>query len=72
MKLPIDCLGCPQVRVPDPSGDKDLLKSIRETGVLKPILVVRRQRSWIVIDGVRRVEACKKLGITEIEVRHGR
>ena len=45
-----------------------LLDSIREEGVLQPVLIFQRGEDWIVKDGHRRVVAARQAGLAEIPV----
>jgi hypothetical protein len=46
-----------------------LLVSIREKGVLEPIIVTPRDGKYLLISGERRLLACQKLGLTMIPAR---
>lgn len=50
--------------------EDDLIESINSRGILVPIIVYQKTRagksSYVILDGQRRVQACKKLGISEI------
>ena len=45
---------------------EDLVESIKEIGLLEPIIITKEN---ILVSGLHRLEACKKLGQSEIEVR---
>lgn len=47
----------------------DLAQSIRETGLLEPIVVTPREKGYMIIAGERRWRACKIAGITDPPVR---
>lgn len=49
----------------DGTASPDLVQSIRDNGVLAPIWTTKDN---VIIAGYRRVDACKQLGITEIDV----
>ncbi|MGN1444090.1 MAG: ParB/RepB/Spo0J family partition protein [Acutalibacteraceae bacterium] len=56
-------------KVLDDEEMEQLVESIRENGVLTPILVTHldlRAEKYDIVSGHRRYAACKKLGITEI------
>ena len=46
---------------------KTLINSIKTEGLLTPIIVRKVDAGYEIIDGHRRVEACRRLGQTEIE-----
>ena len=46
-----------------------LVNSIREVGVLEPILVMQSGDSYQVVCGEHRLEACRRLGLTSIPAR---
>ena len=48
----------------------ELLESIQEHGQLEPVLVIRRKKASVVIDGRNRLRACVKLGIEPILKLH--
>ncbi len=59
-------------KVQDNADMDELVESIRENGVLTPIIARYKDSSrgeYEIISGHRRVAACKKLGITEIPAR---
>src|SRR5690606_29605892 len=45
---------------------EELAQSIKEHGVLQPIIVKRSEIGYYIIAGERRVRACKRLGLTTI------
>jgi ParB family chromosome partitioning protein len=49
-------------------GIEELAQSIREKGVIQPLLVRRRGDNYELIAGERRLRACKSLGLNEIPV----
>ena len=51
-----------------PEALQDLVNSIREKGVLQPLLVRRKQDGYELIAGERRFRAAKEAGLTEIPV----
>ena len=50
------------------SGERleDMIQSVKEYGVLLPIIVWENNNEYIILSGHNRVEACKQAGITEI------
>ncbi len=52
----------------DTQGMEDLIQSIKEKGLIQPLLVRRRQDAYELIAGERRLRAAKSLGIKEIPV----
>jgi ParB family chromosome partitioning protein len=52
----------------DPESLKELAQSIRETGILQPIVVVPEEDSYTIIIGERRWRAAKKIGLQTIPV----
>ena len=50
------------------SGERleDMIQSVKEYGVLLPIIVWENNNEFIILSGHNRVEACKQAGITEI------
>jgi ParB family transcriptional regulator, chromosome partitioning protein len=56
-------------RSPDPELLKELISSIKEVGVLEPVLLARRGRELELVAGFRRVAAAKKAGLIEIPAR---
>lgn len=70
--VPIDSLVCrPQVRELTGFGDEELAglaQSIREAGILEPLLVRREGDALVVLDGERRLRAARKAGLTEVLV----
>jgi ParB family chromosome partitioning protein len=69
--LPIDSLQAnpfqPRTRMPD-AEIEELAASIRQSGILQPILVRRSGSQWQVIAGERRLRAAKRAGLTEVPV----
>jgi len=45
---------------------KELKSTIADVGLLQPILVRQTERGYTVVDGARRLEALKQLGIEEL------
>lgn len=45
-----------------------LAESIREVGLIHPVVVVKSGDWFVLVDGERRYRACRSLGMTEIEV----
>lgn len=45
---------------------EDMVESVKEYGVLLPIIVWENNNEYIILSGHNRVEACKQVGITEI------
>lgn len=70
--VPIDRLVCrPQVRERTGFGEEELTglaQSIREAGILQPLLVRRKGDTLIVLDGERRLRAARMAGLTEVPV----
>ncbi len=52
----------------DPESLEELAQSIRETGILQPIVVVPEEDSYTIIIGERRWRAAKKIGLQTIPV----
>jgi ParB family chromosome partitioning protein len=52
----------------DPESLKELAQSIRETGILQPIVVVPEEDNYTIIIGERRWRAAKKIGLQTIPV----
>lgn len=51
----------------DPEAETEgLLESIRERGILVPLVVVREHQKWELISGHRRLACARKLGLTEV------
>ena len=50
------------------SGERleDMIQSVKEYGVLLPIIVWKNNNEYIILSGHNRVEACKKVGIKEV------
>lgn len=46
--------------------DKNLISSVRDKGVLHPILVTRKDGKLYLVDGERRLRASREAGLTEI------
>lgn len=46
---------------------KEFLNSIKELGLIQPVTVAKNGKGYILLDGERRLRACKKLGYTTIE-----
>lgn len=44
----------------------DLLNDIKNNGILCPIKVKKENGNLILVDGLRRIKACEKLGIEQI------
>ena len=47
----------------------ELVDSIRESGVIVPLIVAAGPRRYEIISGHRRCEACRELGIEKVPVR---
>lgn len=45
---------------------EDMIQSVKEYGVILPIIVWENNNEYIILSGHNRVEACKQAGITEI------
>lgn len=43
-----------------------MIQSLKEYGVLLPIIVWKNNNEYIILSGHNRVEVCKQAGITEI------
>ncbi|MBM3243882.1 MAG: ParB/RepB/Spo0J family partition protein, partial [Candidatus Omnitrophica bacterium] len=52
----------------DPLAIEELSLSIKEKGVIQPLLVRRKGDSYELIAGERRLRACKSLGLKEIPI----
>jgi ParB family chromosome partitioning protein len=52
----------------DPESLEELAQSIRETGILQPIVVVPEEDNYTIIIGERRWRAAKKIGLQTIPV----
>lgn len=50
----------------EPDDLNSLKKSIKEVGLINPIIVNFEKK---LVSGLRRLEACRQLGLTEIEVK---
>jgi len=48
---------------------EELAQSIKESGLMEPIVVTRRGARYMIIAGERRFRACKLAGLTEVPVR---
>lgn len=46
--------------------EDELIESINSKGILQPIIVYKKNEKYVVLDGQRRFQSCKKLGIKEI------
>ncbi len=57
------------IREPDPEQLKELVISIKELGVLEPVLVARRNGGLELVAGFRRTAAAKKAGLKVIPAR---
>lgn len=68
--IPIESINCrPQVRVEfDEAGLVGLAQSIKENGVLQPLLAHREGVAFILDDGERRLRAAKRAGLTTVPV----
>lgn len=55
-------------RVFDEEAIEELAESIKEYGLLQPIIVSKKDKYYEIIAGERRWRACKKAGLTEIPV----
>jgi ParB/RepB/Spo0J family partition protein len=68
--MPIDRPECdPQARERfDEESLIGLAQSIKESGVLQPLLVRRDGERFVVVEGERRLRACRKAGIPEVPV----
>jgi len=69
--MPIDRLECdPQVRERfDEESLVGLAQSIKTSGVLQPLLVRRDGERFVIVEGERRIRACRKAGETEVPVQ---
>ncbi len=69
MMLPIDCIR-PNPYQPRRSFDEEslaeLTESIRQAGLIQPLVVRKTMRGFELIAGERRLRACRKLGMREI------
>ncbi len=69
MMLPIDCIR-PNPYQPrqdfDEEGLRELAASIREAGLIQPLVVQKTARSFELIAGERRLRACRLLGMREV------
>ncbi|MCX5706609.1 MAG: ParB/RepB/Spo0J family partition protein [Candidatus Omnitrophica bacterium] len=52
----------------DPQSIEELAQSIKEKGVIQPLLVRRKGDNYELIAGERRLRACKSLGLKEIPI----
>lgn len=52
----------------DPVADDGLLRSIREHGILQPLIVTKGEEGYILIAGERRLRAAKALGLSTVPV----
>ena len=77
MRVPIDRIEIgARIRTVDPKQVARLVESIRDTGLLNPITVVaapasedgNAKRGWVLVAGAHRLEACRMLGVSEIEI----
>jgi ParB/RepB/Spo0J family partition protein len=50
----------------DPQADADLLSSIRQLGIIHPLIVLQSQDKYILISGYRRYFAARELGLPTI------
>lgn len=68
--MPIDRPECdPQARERfDEESLVGLAQSIKESGVLQPLLVRRDGERFVVVEGERRLRACRKAGIPDVPV----
>jgi ParB family chromosome partitioning protein len=51
-----------QANIPSRHADQNLVESIRENGVLDPVIVYRSEGRLILLDGHRRLDALKRIG----------
>jgi ParB/RepB/Spo0J family partition protein len=51
------------IRAPDPEQLQELTSSIKEVGVLEPVLVARREKGLELVAGFRRVAAARRAGL---------
>ncbi|MDO4572274.1 MAG: ParB/RepB/Spo0J family partition protein [Clostridia bacterium] len=69
MTLPVDCIR-PNPYQPrrnfDEADLKELAASIREAGLIQPLVVQKTARSFELIAGERRLRACRMLGMREV------
>lgn len=69
MVLPIDCIK-PNPHQPRHSFDEEslgeLAESIRQAGLIQPLVVRKTMRGFELIAGERRLRACRRLGMREI------
>lgn len=68
--MPIDSLCCrPQVRTQfDEASLLGLAQTIKDTGILQPLMVRREGSEFVVVEGERRLRAAKAAGLTEVLV----
>lgn len=57
-----------QVRVPGDEGLIGLAQTIKETGVLQPLLLRRDGSEFVVVDGERRLKAARMAGLSHVPV----
>ena len=57
-----------RLRVKDRRSEKNLLSSLSEVGQQSPVIVVKRQEDYVVIDGHKRVRALKRLKADVVQV----
>lgn len=50
------------------SGLEELVESIREHGIIQPLIVTRKDNGYELIAGERRLRSAKKLGLTEVPI----
>jgi ParB family chromosome partitioning protein len=63
MPLPLDEIEIPEGRRPvDPAAVKRLADSIEQIGLKHPITVRRKGERYILVAGLHRLEACRKIG----------
>jgi len=67
--VPIDKINVPAERVTsqfDAEVQKELMESIKQKGVLTPIILIEVNGELWLVDGYNRIRACEELGIKEI------
>lgn len=70
MKLRVHDIVVPNDRFrTEVEGIEELAESLRDVGLIHPIVVRREGRAWVLVAGFRRLTAAKLLGWQEIEAR---
>ena len=57
------------IHLPGPEPDKALVESVREFGVIEPIVLIEWDGQDYLRDGVRRVKAARLVGLAQIEAK---